>query len=120
MAGEIIVKVATRDVDATTFVPGNASYVDKNLEKIEAKAKAMGEGWTVTDYITFVAVNSRVVISIGKTPEQDLVETLKCIGDVLRHGGVNTSSDLLENRRSQAYQEYLSKISDCTNEKQKS
>lgn len=62
MAGEIIVKVASRTPDATGKVPANASYIDKNLEKIEDAIQIVADGSFFEGLINFPNCSASVMV----------------------------------------------------------
>jgi hypothetical protein len=81
---------------------------DGEHEIIKAKAEKLN--MDTSDYIRFVAVNAMLSISVGKTPEQRLIDNLKGIELVRKHGGIDTSEELLESRTEQFYNEYRKEV----------
>lgn len=81
---------------------------DDEFQIIKKKADVLN--MTVSDYVRHVSVNAMVTISVGKTAEQILLENLKGIDLVKKHGGVDTSHELLESRRAFYYEEYRKSV----------
>jgi hypothetical protein len=88
---------------------------EKFYRKIEQKAESTG--MSVSDFITFMAVNGNINCHAGKSPEMELINELNAIDRISRIGGIETTPEFLQSRREIVYRDYLSKVK-CTDKKE--
>lgn len=90
---------------AKTMARIDIRLTDEQKKRIEEKARENGFE-TVTDYILFCSLNAEIRIIAGKTPEQELLEALKFIDEVGKNQNINSSVQLLDQRRKEEINKY--------------